>query len=427
MGRERQHSKAHPGVSIQSRPNGTHRIRWREKQSDGSRRDCGWVVEGTAAEAEAWALKVFGELRTEGTVDTSKWDGTKPIPTAPDVADLRDVIVEWVAWRIENEGDKPGTVAIRNVHLRRLETHLRAVCRLDDDSPIPVTLLTEDTVGKLRASMAAGIAQVPTAERHDRNRDPASQATIRRVLSDLYGLWTWAAGDRNGRWGSLPQPPQTRRRIVPKQRTKGRPLRAPTWSEVRTIIGATTDPVVRDVFTIAACTGLRRSQVERLQVGDVDLERMRLEVRPELGKSSAESEGRTVPLADALRPMLARLVAGRADDRRLIGDRVPHGRQYKAAMLDAEEAGLPAEVWRADRRGNARISHWARAGFQAVMREAGVPENVTDALVGHAPSTVRDRHYVPPGMREMRDAVAHVPSVDVDPTPDNVIPLHHAG
>jgi integrase len=148
-------------------------------------------------------------------------------------------------------------------------------------------------------------------------------------------------------------------------------------------------------------TGWRVSQVLALEWRDVDLEAGTLRLRGDLGKTSAERLGRTVPLARWLRDELAEWDHPIA---RVVGA----VREYRQVIRMVGKlwalSGAPAEVWRQ------RPDHAFRIGLVSELARARVDREAVEHYVGHVIVGVR-AHYVDPSRLPLDEVAAAIPPV----------------
>ena len=412
MAARRNRSEAHPGVSVTALSGGRHRLRWREVVN-GERVAQSWTIYGTAADANRWALSVSESLQLSGTFRRPTDAAQRPVqPERPAVGDLRDAFVGYANWRITKKRVSDGTRDLDALNLKRIETEIRALAGLPNDTPIPADLLSIDLCDRLQARVEAS---------------GAGQSRQAQVMRTLWGAWAWASD--TGAVAGLGAPPKTKSLVVPSVETGGRLMKAPTMREMDAIlhhagIVPRSDSNARSLLEIMRATGLRISQVKGIRVEHLhglDSPVPTLDVR--VGKSKKEKLGRTVPVAPVLAPLLRELVGERQEGPLL--KTMPSVPTLAAIMEAAEGAGdIRPDIWRDARRGNRKLSHWARAGFQRHLRRKGVEDRVIDVLVGHAAKTVRDGHYDDADWAELVEAVRLVPGVGCpDQAAAKVVPL----
>lgn len=263
-------------------------------------------------------------------------------------------------------------------------------------------------------------------------KTPRLDALSRQTLADF---WTWLT-TIGGRWGSGIASNTARRRIrhveafwswvddhddyddVPRAR---KPMalpkvehsitEAPTWAQMDACIASMTCEWHRQLATILRFTGLRPGSVMALRWSDVDLDEGAITL--------------TVDKNDLLRrvPVSPHLVAIMAGWGRREGYVIRSGRrggsvrERQARARDAgrawARAGVSPEVakdWKA-----------FRAGFQSEMVAAGVSDRLLDYLVGHNPTTTRDRFYLARWALPLAEVVEKIPPLG---GPDNVVRLN---
>jgi integrase len=171
-------------------------------------------------------------------------------------------------------------------------------------------------------------------------RDGLSRSRIANHLAVVRAIYSWAC--------------RPTRRLVPANPTIGVELppvdeverdRAATAEEAEALL-APLSSADRVPYALAFYAGLRRSEMDRLQWSDVDLERLWLVVRK--AKSDAGT-GRRLPIAAPLKPILLRafMLQSRPERGRLLGGvsvtsgrLVPRARKaWAEASQDAHERG----------------------------------------------------------------------------------------
>jgi integrase len=144
-------------------------------------------------------------------------------------------------------------------------------------------------------------------------REGLSRSRIANHLAVVRAIYAWAT--------------RPTRRLVAENKTIGVELppvdevardRAATAEEAEALLEPLS-PQDRVPFALAFYAGLRRSEMDRLQWEDIDLERLRLVVRR---SKSAAGTGRRLPIAAPLKPILMRafILQGRPERGRVLGD-----------------------------------------------------------------------------------------------------------
>lgn len=155
-----------------------------------------------------------------------------------------------------------------------------------------------------------------------------------------------------------------------------------------------------DIVELIWRTSMRRAEVARLTVADVDLEARRLFVR-------GKNVDRYRPIGDALVPVLRRLMAAAGSNGRLVSSaRKIEGLFSRWGKTLGIEAFSP---------------HVLRHGFATDLLTRGVPAPVVASLMGHAGLRMLDRYYHA-NDSALRDAVESLgkgrPRRSLAPRPD---------
>lgn len=229
-------------------------------------------------------------------------------------------------------------------------------------------------------------------------------STIANYLSHVCGMWRWAF-DEEGWEGLIPVP-----RVPRLPAPVGRAPVAPTWAEMDAAIAAA-EGSVQQLAVLLRFTGLRVEQAASLTWEDVDLERGRLEIRGELGKSRRERAGRRVPLSPHLVEILRtwHQLAGRGEHLVTGLERTPAGRQRQLRAMGRawKAAEVRPAVWQQ------RPHHAFRKGWVTELARAGADREAVEILVGHSRG-VRDFYADPEGL-PLVEAVALIPPLSMGP------------
>lgn len=168
-------------------------------------------------------------------------------------------------------------------------------------------------------------------------------------------------------------------------------------------------PVERIAVTLALCMGLRRVEIVRLSLRDINLTREYITVT---GKGRAGGKLRLVPFHDRFRNVLTEWLAHRAQlcvrarndppDNLLIWvgtDRIAH--EYNAV----KGSGIDGVIRRASRAVNVPFSaHTLRRTFGRIMWLAGVPVVTIARILGHS-STEQTLLYIGANLDDMAGAM----------------------
>lgn len=349
-----------------------YRVRWR--QLDGSEQS-----QYCTDRASAQRVKQEVEERLERELRQSD---DEPVPGTPHL-DIREILSGYLreSVRINRKGTAQGHARALDVFLRFLkEKHGKR------NEVYPLTLLTRQLLATYYDWLAIG--------QHGKPRKLESR---RRLVNVVEYAWAWAADDDEF-VNAVPRP---RRLRMPKD--AGRPTVAPTWREMDSAIAAAKG-WQKKVLVVLRFTGLRVQQVMGLLWDDVDMERMILTIRGELGKSQAERRGRIIPLSPHLVSELTSW--GRRE-----GFLIPSGRKAGPRQREARAR----DIRRAWSRANVRPDAWRqphhsfRKGFISGLKRAGADSDAVEYLVGH--SLGLRGVYTDPDALPLRAAVELIPPV----------------
>lgn len=149
-------------------------------------------------------------------------------------------------------------------------------------------------------------------------------------------------------------------------------------------------------YKLAAATGLRALEMQRLRVRDVCLDAGRETITLPAATAKARKV-QHVPLAESVVPFVASLIAGKQPDDRLIGSSRP--RSWVVAG-DAKAANIA-------RRHETVGLHSFRKGFVTALAAAGAPMSVTQRLARHSDPRLTQAVYVEANLLPLREAVNH--------------------
>ncbi len=251
-------------------------------------------------------------------------------------------------------------------------------------------------------------------------------ASRNEVISvQLAWAWAWASDEF---CDLVPRP----RRLEDMPETPTRVVVAPSWAEMDAVYWAAVrkrdasrddHPTwVRgatwrvDLIALLRYTGLRAGQVMRLRWSDLDLEAGRLRIRPELGKSKRERNGREI----AISWHLVRYLEAMRTDRR--GYIVAPWRKLRRVPTDRinelwAASGVAEVVWKG------RPDHCFRSGLTSGLKRAGADVEAAEHLVGHATAGPKARQaYLDYDALPTRDAVELMPAI----APLQILPLRTA-
>jgi len=224
-----------------------------------------------------------------------------------------------------------------------------------------------------------------------------SALTAGQRVRNIESLWRWACDHDDYE----PHMPRYKKLVLAPTQPKLRPI-APTWAQMDAVVESTYG-WYHPFFTMLRYTGLRKSQVMRLQWDDVDMEAGTLYIRPELGKSRREKHGRTVPLS----PHLLKEMAGWGKRQ---GWLVPCARANR--LPDAEKS---KRIW--SRAGIIhpdilRQPHHAfRKGLVSGLRAMRADKDAIKYLVGHDLDVMGEVYSDPSFALALRETVAMIPAI----------------
>jgi integrase len=217
-------------------------------------------------------------------------------------------------------------------------------------------------------------------------RSGLSRSRIANHLAVVRAIYSWAC--------------RPTRRLVPANPTIG--VELPPVDEVERDRAATAEqaealleplsPGDRVPYALAFYAGLRRSEVDRLEWRDVDLERLWLVVRE--SKSQAGT-GRRLPIAAPLKPILLRayMLQRRPESGRVLGGvsitsgrLAPRARKaWARASQDARERGLELEL-------EAIGLHECRHTYASFLMAAGYTLRELMEYMGHSSLQATERY-----------------------------------
>ncbi len=363
-------------ASLHKRDDGW-RVRWRDPDGTPRSRQC---------PTKATAQKLKAEVEEHGALG-KRWEPHD----AREVPDLRGLLKDYAeeCARVL----KPNT-AIR--YARALDLFLRYLEKVHGKSALfPPSLMS-------RRLLADWYADLKHGGLHGRDR---TDATRRKLVEVIQLAWAWLFDDEEH--GPLFAPPRKLRMA----REPARPTVAPTWEEMDTCIHALRGWQHR-LAIVLRFTGLRCQQGMGLRWSDLDLDRARLTLRGELGKSRQEQRGRIVPLSAHL---VAILRTWEHTDEWLITSKRQRGadRERMARARDLERAwersGVRKEAW------DGRPHHAFRKGFVSGLKRAGADADAVEFLVGH--SLGLRGVYIDPEALPLTTAINHIPALHPAPAP----------
>jgi len=158
--------------------------------------------------------------------------------------------------------------------------------------------------------------------------------------------------------------------------------------DIRELLLAAQSKQWRLKILIAVCTGLRVSDIESLDIKDLDFERKTISIVNKKTKKITNHQ----PLPDALMPELQRFMMEEVDDGqvKLFKIRFCYRRWNKIKAM----AGLPNIEF-----------HDLRRTFGSMQADAGVPIKALQEMYNHSSIETTMKHYIKTGESEKRDGV----------------------
>ena len=163
------------------------------------------------------------------------------------------------------------------------------------------------------------------------------------------------------------------------------PKEGPSLAQVNALLAAADDPL-RDQLAVLAFTGMRAGEVRRLRPEDVDPAGGWVHVRSRPGAETKTRESRKVPIHPRLRAVFERL----PDTRRpwlftaAPSQKFPAGgRPISTKRLNEEFTRLAGRLGLPVGRDAGFVVHSLRHFFETFAVNAGIPQRVIDAWLGH--------------------------------------------
>ncbi len=221
-----------------------------------------------------------------------------------------------------------------------------------------------------------------------------SHATVNRHCAAFNAFLNWCVEQQR-----LHLNPLTGIRRLNEEADRRRPRRPYTAEEVERLLDAA-KPYRRLVYLFAVYTGLRRSELKRARVGNVDLENGVLRVPSRVDK---EGESSVLPLHPALVEPLREYLRRRPDPREPLFDQIP---RIQTLRRDLRRAGIE----RFNEEEEQLDFHALRTTLATEMIRAGVPLAKAALVTRHRSAKVLERHYVKLASQDAADALGVMPS-----------------
>lgn len=247
--------------------------------------------------------------------------------------------------------------------------------------------------------------------------------TSKKRVQQVQHAWNWLYTKSDAYHRIVPRPVELDM-AKPLRRT----VEAPTWQEMDACIEAA-NGWHKQLAIVLRSTGLRVHQAMNLRMDDLDLEKLLLRLRPELGKSDHERSGRTIPVPDHF---LQEVMGwSRPDDWLVPCNRKQDTREARSRDMGRawKRSGVREEVWGGAPGHHGRPHHAFRKGYVSGLCHLGANPDAVEALVGHKLPGLRSTYTTIQAL-PLRQAVDLVPPIsghpDVPPASRPVEPTEPA-
>ena len=214
-----------------------------------------------------------------------------------------------------------------------------------------------------------------------------------RYLSSLNGFLSWLIGNE-----FLQENPISNLRRIPVRGRQSFKRRAFSDQELNALLNST-DEWKRDAYVVAVTTGLRRNEIEQLEVGDLDKENERLLLRGEITKNGVTQY---IKLHVDAYSVLRKCSDGKEPEEKLL--RVPHIDTFKE---DLKKAGIEYQNARKER----ADFHSLRHTFCTRLARTGIAPQVAKELMRHSDMKTTTQIYTDVGQLGVDSMVSKVPSL----------------
>ncbi|WP_072389603.1 tyrosine-type recombinase/integrase [Hyphomicrobium sp. CS1BSMeth3] len=222
----------------------------------------------------------------------------------------------------------------------------------------------------------------------------AKYKTARKYVSALSSYWRWL-GDKgklplgsDNPWRGQRLPPRSAPKFNNDGTIEDNEPRPFTDDEVSRLLhpGKPDDPVLMEFMLIAALSGMRREEIGRIRVRDVDL----LGLSIDLPRAKTKAGIRAVPLHRDLASLIAKRVSGKASSAWLFPE-LPDDKEGRLAER-ADEVGKRFVTYRRSVGVDERLPgekrsrvdfHSFRRWFATKAEQAGILPHIIAAVVGH--------------------------------------------
>jgi integrase len=170
-------------------------------------------------------------------------------------------------------------------------------------------------------------------------------------------------------------------------KSDAKPIRVLSNAEVKNLIAACGNKQWKMRVLLAVCTGLRRGDIDRLKVKDIDVDRKTVSiVNQKTGKATIHQ-----PLPDKLMPEISRFLLEEVDEGQVKLLKTKFTKQWDTIR---KRAGLEDIDF-----------HDLRRTFGSLQADAGVPIKALQEMYNHSSIETTMRHYITTGEGEKRNGV----------------------
>jgi integrase len=204
---------------------------------------------------------------------------------------------------------------------------------------------------------------------------------------------------------------------IPLTKPRRRPKERPSLDQLNQLLWAA-DPRLRSLLAVLALTGARVGEIRNLRPQDVDLPGNWLWVRSRPGAETKTRTERKVPIHARLRPVLEEAVAA-ARGPHLFTARPcpahPDGRPINRGALNRQFQRLAHKLAMPTGRDSGYTLHSFRRFFESHTVNAGIPQRVVDAWLGHTADKSTAAIYYSVRPEESQSFMCKVPFGDGPP------------
>jgi integrase len=273
--------------------------------------------------------------------------GELPPPKSSDVPrDYLEVASEYIAW-----GKAQGGRGGRPWAKRHTETKVRHVCKFWPER-LGLVTLHDISLPKVEAAACELSTQGLTGK------------TVASHIESLRSFYLWAI-DR----GYLDVDPL--KGMAPFDATPVERRRALTEAELSKLL-AVAPPHRRIVYSVACCTGFRKSELKALTVADLDVETCSLSLRAEFTKARCDARQ---PIPQSLVDQLKKLAQGRMPSDSLLRVESHIDRSFRR---DLKKAGIAENLLE-----QTLVFHSSRHTFCTLLQESGAMQVEAQRLMRH--------------------------------------------